>query len=51
MGVVGTALAKITDGQTTKKKPLPIPVRTGVRFAKYFTQKIEDVVTPKFPKH
>jgi len=46
MGVVGTALAKITDGQTTKKKPLPIPVRTGVRFEKHFTQKIEAGKTP-----
>ncbi|HTA70193.1 MAG TPA: vitamin B12-dependent ribonucleotide reductase [Bryobacteraceae bacterium] len=46
MGVVGTALAKITDGQTTKKKPLPIPIRTGVRFEKHFTQKIEAGKTP-----
>jgi ribonucleoside-diphosphate reductase alpha chain len=46
MGLVGTALAKISDSQTITKKPLPIPVRTGVRFPRYFTQKLEAGKTP-----
>ncbi len=46
MGLVGTALAKISEGQTTSKRPLPVPGRTGVRFPKYFTQKLEAGKTP-----
>src|ERR1700731_2084860 len=46
MGLVGTALAKISEGQTTNKRPLPVPGRTGVRFPRYFTQKLEAGKTP-----
>src|ERR1700722_12438912 len=46
MGLVGTALAKISEGQTTNKKALAIPQRAGVRFPKYFTQKLEAGKTP-----
>ncbi|HXA66162.1 MAG TPA: vitamin B12-dependent ribonucleotide reductase [Bryobacteraceae bacterium] len=46
MGLVGTALAKISEGQTTNKRPLPVPGRTGVRFPRYFTQKLDAGKTP-----
>ncbi len=46
MGNVGVALAKIPDGQTINKKALPVAERRGVRFGKYFTQKLEPGQTP-----
>ncbi len=46
MGQLGVALARISDMQTSSKKPLPVAERTGVSFPKYFTQKLEPGKTP-----
>jgi ribonucleoside-diphosphate reductase alpha chain len=45
MGQVGVALAKIPEGQVSKKA-LPVVKRRGVSFPKYFTQKLEAGKTP-----